>query len=162
MNTPSTAWHYTGASRLKSIMNDGFLRAHDHVTFTALGTRAPTRPHLWFTLNQFFEPSIFPPLRPELRELRLGGYVGPDWNEYIQDALIESGGSWVRFGIHADVLWPTSLTWPTPEKKEERKIVNDWRVSFKDVPIEGCKIESMDADLEWRRIYTPKQAPWLH
>ena len=113
-------------------------------------------------MNRFWEPSISPPLRPELRELRLGGYAGPDWDQCIRTAAIDSGGGWVRFGIPADILWPMSLIWLTPGRAEDRQTVNDWRVSFKDVPIEGCKIESMDADLEWKRIHTPKQTAWLH
>lgn len=178
MHQPLHAWHYTHARNLRGIMNDGALRGHPN-RFPSVFEQDTTRPHLWFSLNQFWEPSISPPLRPELRELRLRE-DGPDWDEYIWRAMIESGGSWVRFGIPANPLRSPFLTRPaitnplfppspsglsfsaSLNDEENRQTIENWRVSFKEVPIEICTIESMDADLEWRRIHTPKQKLWLH
>lgn len=137
------------------------LRAHEHIHRTTLYARTDKdRPQVWFTLNQFWEPTVEPGLQPIMQKLR----DDADVSAYIKIILAESGGGWVRFGLPASSLYPVSITSPLPYGEANQEIANNHRVSFKDVAVDNCLIESMDADLEWARVYTPKQSwnAWLH
>ena len=152
---PNTAWHYTHAKRLKSIMADGVLRTRNHLTHSIFGIETTSKPQVWFTLNDYWEPSIYPELEARFKH--------PDFSSFVKEALQTSGGSWVRFGIPADTLWPVHLGWPrlAAETPAVQNTVLDWRVSFKDVSIEHCKIDFMYDDLVWKRVHTPKHT-WLN
>lgn len=105
---------------------------------------------LWFTMNQVFEPSI-PPYINGVREL-------PDdlfQAVVLEHFVMEAGGSWVRFGYPAHLLFPVGLNYRTPRLPRWRGIINDWRVSYKAIAVTDClAIDRADDALEWERIWT--------
>jgi hypothetical protein len=152
-STPKTtglAWHYTPVKNLAAIQETGILRARDHDTFTVLGAHTKDKPHLWFTMNDFWEPSIS--CMHILRDLP----AGDDKNERIAAAMAYAGGTWVRFGYPASLLWPVGITFSAPQPADWRTLIDDWRVSFKDIPIADCSaIDMANIRLEWKRAWTP-------
>jgi hypothetical protein len=168
-----TAWHYTTGKSLPGIMKDGSLRAYDYPSFTAMDTLMPLdafvprkKPQLWFSMNQFWEPSIPPLYFNEYRHSHHWEEEGEpkrrDW--YLGHSLMQAGGLWARFGVPASSLYPVAVTKALPDSKAGRQVVYDQRVSFKNVSIEDCLIEVMHEDLQWKRIHTPKPVwnSWLH
>jgi hypothetical protein len=153
-STTGLAWHYTELKKLAVIRAAGFLRAHEHPTYTALGTHGPRRPCLWFTVNDFNEPSI-----SGLHVIR-DAARGPERDEAIAHAVADAGGGWVRFGYPAQLLLPIGMTYTAPQLREYRDIIDAWRVSFKDISLTDCSaIDVMGVGLEWERAWTRRDAP---
>lgn len=170
------AWHYSHARHVKSIIDSGEVRPA--VAPMPNEFSRHQRPYLFFTLNEFWEPTIYPLLN--VRKLFVARYAQEhialpgDLLEGFDDDFKASGGGWVRFGYPARHLHSWTENWPapTPEARpcveravyrayadsgnpEYVQIVQNWRVSFDPIAVpDFAMIESMDDSLTWRRIWT--------
>lgn len=92
MSTPLTlAWHYSKGVHLQYILKCGFLRPASIYVFP------PEKPALWFSLNQYLEPTVIP--------------VKIDFSTGIQTQLtlheaVKTYGQFVRFGVNPRRLLP--------------------------------------------------------
>jgi len=153
------AWHYTRQDKLAAIVRDGTLRAHTYKTFDVLGAPAGERPVLWFTLNQFIEPTLSPlcVFRPDM-----------DRGDAERKAAIEQHvvkhdlWQWARIGYPAMLLFPLGLTVTRPMSERQRAVVDDWRVSYQDIATDDCvAVEIMNHRLEWQRVWTKPPTNWM-
>ena len=166
------AWHYTTFEKWGKIIECNELRPYLCGAEKELRTMLGFRPLLWFTTNQFFEPSIAPkgfivadddgtPIRAPCIDPGL-----------VSTAVIDAGGwGWVRFGYQADRLLTEDqaymITRPLAAliSDDPSKVKDFWRVSLK--PIRLLDIEAIDVmcdkdsgvsvPLEWRRVWTNEE-----
>ncbi len=149
MQIESFAWHYTTAKSFLSIVRDGFLVP------SPLGYGEPDElPILWFSMEQFWEPTA-------QAAILLNGEVVP----LGMDETCRQGGGLVRFGLSPERLipWPrlgklanipSSLRRALAEAAREQGAVPDYWLGIISGPLPLSEVEAIEAfdGKQWDRI----------
>jgi hypothetical protein len=140
------AWHYTTLYRLKLIIASGELKT----TSSQQYNRAKEKPVLWFSTNQFWEPTV---IRHKL--------VDGEFIEVSRSEITLVEGCLVRLGYPLSKLIPWNDLWkeariePSIKQileyvaKERQANPYHWFGCFQSIPIDELTLERMNSDDKW-------------
>jgi hypothetical protein len=153
--SPTLAWHYTPGVHFSSIMRDGFIRgATAHVPENE-------KPVVWFSLDQFFEPTskkLFQHDDGTLRKLSMeethAAYEGLFRFGVPPKHLLSGDNLRRRANIQRE-------SWNALVKSALRDGAspNLWYGSLDAVAVGSCVIERMGPDYAWAPIHLARRAP---
>lgn len=162
------AWHCTDRQGIDGIRRDAVIRPsailHAYTSPPTDQAELLDRPMIWFSTNEFCEPSI-----GIGRALLLARDEPstPAKAALLCNALEATGGLF-RIGYPADRLLPVLGLLQPPKTDQPHR--HDWRVTFNEVPLADCiGIDALEIDddlsLTWKRIWSPTPvwhtvAPW--
>ena len=145
---PALAWHYTTGLHFERICTSGLLMP------AIAGVEHPEKPILWFSLNQYWEPTASK------------GWEFPDGTTrtLTMEETFERAGGLVRFGCPLRLLRAgealrkearmKSAVWLglAAEGKRQGAKVSDWWGTTKPMPIGGLAVEVMNPDWRWEPV----------
>ncbi len=142
---PLIAWHYTTGQHFKRICESGILMP------AATAVTPPEKPILWFSLNQYWEPTANK------------GWRNPDGTilTLTMQQTLERAAGLVRFGCPLRLLRGgealrkearmKSAVWKMPFDEGERQGANpcDWRGTVKPLFIDNLAVDVMSKEWKW-------------